>query len=691
MLRFKTFITEGLVKEELTPEQKEGFNRMAHTVAGYPILKDISGNVLASTKAINLSKHVIPEGQDSIEIPAKNSIVSDIHEHLKNHNYHEIDYANKTAYKTVALRDGSTKKVGKSIGSILQATKAPQDLINRFVNDNHKESADFSNKYKIIISRNPHHIAECSTNKSWSSCATLDSTGNPTWTSPTLAGHKLPTEIYRGSHVAYLVNNEDKPHQELIDNATSRIMLKPFSSKSGHTVLVPENKSYIKDYKDGITAPSGFLNTLKSFANKHFPLESNIFYRKHPDLYNDDGIEHKINITNLNTPISNTDPEVLKNTIESANISKEQIDNFLDNVSENHPNRHLLSYLPSNKNFDNNHIGKLFTSGKISVVPHPGLAKLTEKRLSSEHIHSFLDHIINDTDIDDYDGSKLGKRLVQQKTFNNTHVDKVINNLKPNDHYSNIHGLVTGITSNENVTLAPKHIDKLLALKDKLISYNLGKHKNINSNHIDKLIDHESNDIDGLLSTHKNLSEDNISTLLSRHLNNGSDYTKDNLLWRPDLTHNHVSYILSKSQDLDHIKTLLNNEYISDDTISKVIDKNHEFTNILISKFKPSLNSNHIHKLLDQYLHKSDYESNLIVKNITANEENELNSLHIDRILSSIHNTPSNRRYLIHDQYDRLNSDHITKILEKNDESDRNDLVGHPNLTANHIQTYYKN
>ncbi len=688
MLRFKTYINKNILKEELTLKQKMGFNLFSR-IKGIPPHINNEGEITASPNAIDISKHVIPEGQDSIEIPAKNDIVNDIHEHLKQHNYHEVDYANKTAYKTVTLQNGSTKKVGKSIGSILQATKAPQDLINRFANDNHKESADFSKKYKIIISRNPYHIAECSTNKSWSSCDALSDTGTPSWDNPELGGHKLPEEINHGSHVAYLVNNEDKPHQELIDNATARTFLKPYTSNSGHTVLVPEEKSYIKDYKDGVTAPSGFINSLTQFTNKHFPMEENILYTKNKHLYNDDGNINKINITNLNNPISkDINSDNLKSIMKNANISKEHIHEYINSISDNHPNIHLLNYLPLNKNFDSSHINNLINNKKLAHLTSTGLLNLSEKPLSSENIHGFINQMDRDN-VGDY-GSNIAKRLVKQKTIDDTHIDSLINIAKSNP-YSSLYKTLSGITDNtHNNILKPKHIDKLLEFDDKDISINLSSLNILNSKHIDKLLKHKSRYIDENLSTNTNLNPNHISSLLNRHINSkyGKEISK-NITNRSDLNSDHIHTIIN-SGGAEHLYNLINNRNLTDNNISDIIDKGDTYTNVLLSQAK-SLNSHHISKLLQQHATINNYESESILKNIVSKPTSELNSSHINDILDSPYGINSDMVDMLASYHGKkLNDNHISKILnakydKRYSEPDYSRIATLPQLKSEHI------
>ena len=143
----------------------------------------------------------------------------------------------------------------------------------------HKELKDYENdpqrsaksEHKVIISRHPHDVAGMSTNQGWTSCMNIK---NGIYKS------KLKDDVKHGTHVAYLVHkdatNTDKP--------VARIALKPYVNQQDKKILRPENKTYG-------TSNSNFHKTVDAWSKKHFPAKDGV-YKKHEDVYNDDGSEH---------------------------------------------------------------------------------------------------------------------------------------------------------------------------------------------------------------------------------------------------------------------------------------------------------------------------------------------------------------------------------------------------------------
>ena len=149
----------------------------------------------------------------------------------------------------------------------------------------HKELKDYESdpqrsakqEHKVIISRHPHDVAGMSTNQGWTSCMNMENskTGKPGEYS-----YHLKDDVKHGTHVAYLVHkdatNTDKP--------VARIALKPYVNQQDKKILRPENKTYG-------TSNSNFHKTVDAWSKKHFPAKDGL-YKKHEDVYNDDGSEH---------------------------------------------------------------------------------------------------------------------------------------------------------------------------------------------------------------------------------------------------------------------------------------------------------------------------------------------------------------------------------------------------------------
>lgn len=236
--------------EELTPNQKR-------IVDSWPETRN----------PINISKHVIPSGQDRITIPLEDphdhKVMPhpDIASHLEKHGYSVEDYSSGTAKD----KYGRITKIGKALSS----TKADPKLLNTFNSDPARQGGGkVHDNLQVVISRHPHDVAGMSTGRGWTSCMDMKDGVNKDY---------LKHEIAEGTHVAYLTQKGD--HE--VKNPIARIALKPFrEEKSDRIILHPEHKTYG-------TAASSFEHTVNNFVNNHFPLKENTFYTKNSKVYDD--------------------------------------------------------------------------------------------------------------------------------------------------------------------------------------------------------------------------------------------------------------------------------------------------------------------------------------------------------------------------------------------------------------------
>ena len=263
-MKFKKFLAESLVAEELTDKQKDLVDTWPETRA-----------------PVEISKHVIPVGQSRLIIPLADPYDKStlphpfIEEHLKKHGYEVEDYTSGKAKD----KYGCSVKIGK----ILQSTNEPV-LLKTFNNDPVRTSARLHNNLQVVISRHPYDVAGMSTNRSWTSCMkmasdiydqTADSSGRY---GPGEMAHFLPEDIKHGTHVAYLTQKGDNT----IQNPIARIALKPYhEDKSVRVILRPEPKTY------GNAPASSFEHTVNDWTQEHFPMKENTFYRRPLGLYND--------------------------------------------------------------------------------------------------------------------------------------------------------------------------------------------------------------------------------------------------------------------------------------------------------------------------------------------------------------------------------------------------------------------
>lgn len=241
-MNFKEFLYE-----ELTNKQKDIVDDWGETKA-----------------PIEISKHVIPKGQDRIVVPLSDphDAMADprIESHLKQHGYEVADY------KRGKAKDKYGREV--NIAKVLDKTQAAPVLKHHFLTDPNR-SHKLHDNLQVVISRHPYDVAGMSTNQHWTSCLDM-STG--------IEAGRLPNEVHSGTHVAYLTHKGDDTAKEPL----ARIALKPFKEeKSDRTVLIPERKLYG-------AATSSFEHTVFNWANDHFPLKDNTFYTKHPRVYDDD-------------------------------------------------------------------------------------------------------------------------------------------------------------------------------------------------------------------------------------------------------------------------------------------------------------------------------------------------------------------------------------------------------------------
>lgn len=282
MFSFKLYLKENnpvfgyadlILHEELTDKQKEKVDDWGD-----------------GSRGRELSSHVFPKGQDRIEIPfnmIETPVVPhpDVKKHLENNGYQISDY------KSGFANDKYGRSV--SIGKILNKTKAPQDIVSSFINDPQR-AASTVEKPKIIFSRHPYDVAGMSTDRGWRSCMTMGSGCNQ---------HYLEDDIKQGTHVAYLV----RPGDDDIKKPMARIALKPFRADEqlsgfatdGHTILRPEssvygigkNRNFDENDASGVDSDiiNSFKHSVRDWTARNFPMKENTVYRKHEDVYDDDG------------------------------------------------------------------------------------------------------------------------------------------------------------------------------------------------------------------------------------------------------------------------------------------------------------------------------------------------------------------------------------------------------------------
>lgn len=262
--------------EELTPEQKKTVNSWGTTKT-----------------AAKISNHVFPEGKQRMEIPMKSAPTKsdekvapdqEVEEHLNKHGYRVHDYVRGYA------KDKHGREI--SIGKVLGRTGASEALQKKFINDDNRTGSSVKDA-KVIISHHPHDVAGMSTGRGWTSCVNMVCKPG----AQNYSEH-LKDDIHHGTHVAYLVHKDDDD----IKNPIARVALKPFTNENGHTILKPEANVYglsTRNSKNDMAshqitnqAAKDLHHTVSSWAEKNFKPDDKSIYKKHEDVYNDDGHNH---------------------------------------------------------------------------------------------------------------------------------------------------------------------------------------------------------------------------------------------------------------------------------------------------------------------------------------------------------------------------------------------------------------
>ncbi len=706
--RFKTFLSEGLLKEDLTYRQKSGFRDYARYNYGIKI-----PNVGPTREALRISQRVMPEGTDSIVIPARNSLLQRVHDHLTQHGYSIKDYANQLAEK-----NGRPIKIGK----VLSQTKADKSLMNDFAGDNHAESAEFTKKHAILISRVPDHIAQCSTNDDnpniWSSCAKLDWNGEPVQKGHAdgkLAAQLLPHAIKSGSHVAYLVPNdkdlidENSPesHQKLIDKASVRVMLHPFhGNDNNETVLVPEGRTYSKmDQK-----PSGFRETVEHFTDTHFPMNTGELYNKNESIYNDDGMSHRVKI-DLDTPFdSGYNRYDMQNFMEQQrHITPEHISKFVSDVKNNpdHPNAHLLQHIPHLPNVTGDHLSHFIKPENWQELSSEDKTQILTKKFNKQDHEQLHKNLYTDLH-DPYkqDSFQIGK-YVNNAGTRSEHIKDLLlhpalqvnariytsevrrplltsNKLKGNDLTEIVNKAVTNpeiygkVIHNDNLT--KEHVYKLLD----------------NGLHTDS--EHSFYEYTNIkpLANKDTFSADDIHEMLDHvKKTNPNDYTRTSinhsLLQNPNFNHEHLSKLIDNGGNSLHHKlhvtNFINKNYEDDDIHNVLIDKvpHHNYLSDTMSGMARHLSEENINKVLNKTnTLKGQYTRNLFVQNVLDNPD--LNSSHMYKLTHhSIFNDLGHfekNKILKHPEF---TSEHLSDMIDNIKDyftEDQRAIINHPKFNT---------
>jgi len=116
---------------------------------------------------------------------------------------------------------------------LIRTNKYYDELINTFINSSFRANQANPNKseFSVVISQNPHDVAQMSTGRNWTSCMELGQGSHY---------EDVFCEVSNGGLVAYLVKSNDIE----IENPLARIHIRRFDNKEGQSFAIPEKTIY---------------------------------------------------------------------------------------------------------------------------------------------------------------------------------------------------------------------------------------------------------------------------------------------------------------------------------------------------------------------------------------------------------------------------------------------------------------
>lgn len=449
--------------------------------------------LFGKTEAEIISQHVIPLGEDTTVLPLERDTATphpDVVDHLDKHGYDVHDYM-----KGLAIKKGE-KKNPISIGKVLARTDAPQSLKTAYEKDPSRQGIDSS--VHIVISRNPVHVAGMSTHQNWESCQTLGGGGKYVDENGTTKNldrqdvgdyHEfVPKDIYAGSHIAYLVHKPEDVDKHYAPIA--RILLKPYTSQHGHTILKPM-QTYGEEW-------NGFHSSVQKWADKHFPMkdpeytiDSSVYQDGPKKAYNfgEEHNEYWKNHQNDTTLAMHPSDEVITHYI---NNTKRSMPGMPEDAQNRHHRSYVFSALAKNPHLKEHHVLELlrhpatpeYAKGSLFYFPS---SKVVELGMSDQFYHH---HVVSNPNLT----STHLEDLIHQhesKFSANDETDHV--SLTP-DHGK----ILNGIATHKN--LLPEQANHLIGMsKVKEYPYAI-EHlfKKASDDHIEKTLDSLAEDRESL-------------------------------------------------------------------------------------------------------------------------------------------------------------------------------------------------
>lgn len=647
MISFSTF---KLIKEELTPEQKRQVDDWNTTDTA----KKISGHLPFNS-----------EGRLFIDLKSRDEEPHpEVTDHLKKHGYEITDY-----------KSGLAKKVGEKnsikIGKILERTSAPDHVKQRFVNDPARSGSRNDSGLEVAISRHPYDIGGCTSGRSWEddSCLRLPGNGK----GGGMYYQKVKDELREGSHVAYLIHKGDHDIQKPL----ARIMLRPFTTDGGHTILRPEGRQYGQSTGD-------FTHTVSKWAEDKFPGHANTVYMKNLHVYNDDNNNYAVGPVTEPRVLTKLPHDILEHVAKNITLNDSIFFHFA-----NHPNPEIRNKLARNRTLQSHHIDHIFANEdddgiKMTVLRNPNATAkhvdhvieeagkfpqyspyqqyvmtsvAAKPNLSKEHIAKVWDYFDNRDKFDPAykPNTTHHDYLTRQRNLTSDQIDYYLNN---NDRYHLINVA-------ENAKLTSDHITKLIDKDEEF--HDLGNsglnfstykklvnQKNFNQSHVNKILTDDTKSYmwqaKAGLASRRDLTNDNIHRLIKV----GDEEVHTQLMQHPNLQSEHVKAMID-----DHFN--MGGDY-ADSHVKKLI--NH-----------PALNT----KDQEELLNSDDY-----YKIMALAGKNDLHPSIIDKFVNS-DNDEIRESIESHPQLTSKHISHLLKMRYHNEGGPYATLTRHPNFTESHI------
>ena len=611
MINFKKFL---VIREELNLKEKQQVRTWYR-----------------DPKALTHTDHYFGKGKTEVNTELEESMdKSEIHKRIERHLEQEIPIDH---YKSGLTKDKYNRDV--KIGSLLNKNKAPQDLINSFINDSTRQGKKFTG-LTVKTTRSPEGVAgQTSRNQSWEneSCKNFNTGSNR---------HYLKHEVEHGTVVSYLHDHTGKE--------IARATLHPHINDEGH-------RAYAVDSHYGI-GHAGFKDHVKKVA-EHLSGQhkgGSLVYTKHPDVYNDSGDEEMIH--------PNVDAKTLNDRYEHLRRYTVYTADDIDN--KKYEEKSLLLQHPKlyQKHLDKI-VDNIATKGDISHIND--ISK--NPNLTDTHISKILH---SNLDID------AKKTVVKHDNISSTDINKIV--YSPEG--SHFHGLKEAIATHKKLT--PEHISKLLDNDSSNIRESAMANPNADADNIHKALDDDDKYVRSVAILHHNVNSDHIERVLK-------DKSLKNVQTRENVFHNRNIINLIKPEHIEDglkdndARTILAaamHPKASDKHIHKALDSEHldnYFKTNLFESGKGNITPEHIDKVLN-FNDSTDWASSLrtaAIKHRKASPDNLIKAInHSDKTPELIDAALKHKN---------VNDTVINHALRHEDSYVRMNILKHPNIKPHHI------